>query len=347
MGCPAMLSAVLAYLDAVFCDPGFLYPSGRRPPSVGRFGVICAVCSFPLVLILRCRRRAAAREVDGADLKLRTETSKRSRAEELRPIGHSALAGLQFDLDGDTSDVDPGEEVLELKDLEVGALPPTAHAQDSAVYRRESTLQPVEPGPRLRWCNVCKIHQPLRSKHCRDCERCVRTHDHHCPWIGTCVGEGNRSRFYIFLIAQLVELIVAAAEGGLFFLRAPRKQSGLFGRAVLVGGLTIILLFVIMVFCLLVFHTYLALANITTWESMSWFRISYLKELRVEKGSPFSSTVQGNLAIYFRSDCRRVRRTPDGWAIWELGPQKNIGEMDIVLLGHKFQMNLCSCFLGG
>ncbi len=44
----------------------------------------------------------------------------------------------------------------------------------------------------LRWCNYCEIYQPIRSKHCRDCGRCVRTHDHHCPWIGTCVGERNR-----------------------------------------------------------------------------------------------------------------------------------------------------------
>ncbi|CAD7966462.1 unnamed protein product [Amoebophrya sp. A25] len=59
----------------------------------------------------------------------------------------------------------------------------------------------------LRYCKQCKGYQPLRAKHCKDCGRCVRTYDHHCPWIGTCVGERNRRYFFLFLLFQFAELL--------------------------------------------------------------------------------------------------------------------------------------------
>ena len=79
----------------------------------------------------------------------------------------------------------------------------------------------------------------------------------------------------------------------------------------------------VMVTCLVCFHSYLALANITTWESISWYNISYLKSLSPEDGSPFSQSIRMNLAIYCCSDCCKVFQTEDGWLLWELGEQHN------------------------
>lgn len=63
----------------------------------------------------------------------------------------------------------------------------------------------VEP----RRCPVCQLEQPLRCKHCKDCARCVALHDHHCPWLGNCVGERNRRSFYWYLVFECALLWLA------------------------------------------------------------------------------------------------------------------------------------------
>ncbi len=73
---------------------------------------------------------------------------------------------------------------------------------------------------------TCRIHRPLRAHHCKTCGLCVEvmgtlfsylfntSSDHHCPWIGNCVGKRNRRIFISFLYIITSACILAAVTAG-------------------------------------------------------------------------------------------------------------------------------------
>jgi hypothetical protein len=66
------------------------------------------------------------------------------------------------------------------------------------------------------FCAECEIFPPLRSNHCKFCNKCVATFDHHCFVLGTCIGERNHSRFWWFLFMQTIEIlfVIAIVQSG-------------------------------------------------------------------------------------------------------------------------------------
>ena len=60
-----------------------------------------------------------------------------------------------------------------------------------------------------KYCVKCFIDIPIRGKHCKICKTCISTFDHHCVWLGNCIGENNKKYFVLFLFFQCFEIVEA------------------------------------------------------------------------------------------------------------------------------------------
>lgn len=75
---------------------------------------------------------------------------------------------------------------------------------DTQANLNVTTIQQLNLMP-SNGCDLCKIDKlPLRSHHCKKCDRCVRRFDHHWEIIGGCIGEENFFCFSCFLFFDLL-----------------------------------------------------------------------------------------------------------------------------------------------
>lgn len=61
---------------------------------------------------------------------------------------------------------------------------------------------------KLSYCETCEMLRPPRSFHCGQCGVCIEAHDHHCPYVGNCIGYRNLKYFLAFLFWTATHALV-------------------------------------------------------------------------------------------------------------------------------------------
>jgi len=82
------------------------------------------------------------------------------------------------------------------------------HLKDPGFFpkNKKNFLGPFHPS--FKYCEDCNSYRPYHTIHCSTCNACIAMADHHCPWIGTCIGQRNIIYFLIYLLLLFVEISI-------------------------------------------------------------------------------------------------------------------------------------------
>jgi len=138
-----------------------------------------------------------------------------SNAQSEAPMNFTDQAGI-------TVESQPKSEVVEVDDIQIADEDKSPqNKMDTIVETGENEIDEelseedddIQIFVESKYCTICHLEIPLRAKHCKEIDFCVATFDHYCPWVGNCIGERNKARFYWYLIVQHLQMDIAVYLG--------------------------------------------------------------------------------------------------------------------------------------
>ncbi|XP_073140273.1 probable protein S-acyltransferase 1 isoform X2 [Henckelia pumila] len=128
---------------------------------------------------------------------------------------------------------------------------------------------------RVKFCDTCLLYRPPRSSHCSVCNNCVQRFDHHCPWVGQCIGVRNYWTFILFISTSTLLCIYVFTFTLWHLLKEPGSTYHCMSKD-FVSLILLVYCFIVVWFVggLSIFHFYLICTNQTTYEN---FRYHYDK----------------------------------------------------------------------
>ncbi|KAL0919227.1 hypothetical protein M5K25_011309 [Dendrobium thyrsiflorum] len=193
---------------------------------------------------------------------------------------------------------------------------------------------------KLKFCETCLLFRPPRTSHCSICNNCVQKFDHHCPWVGQCIGLRNY-RFFLLFISTSTFLCVYVFTLSLANIFQERKNYHNSTMKLILGEIISVILMlytflaVWFVGGLTVFHLYLIYTNQTTYEN---FRYRFDKN-----NNPFDKGLLGNIKEVFFSRIAPSMINFRAWVLDEPVGSISYGShlgIDVISTSEKFDAEM-------
>ncbi|VTZ70904.1 palmitoyltransferase DHHC4, putative [Plasmodium chabaudi chabaudi] len=151
---------------------------------------------------------------------------------------------------------------------------------------------------KLKYCYTCNIYRGIRTVHCSICDNCVEKFDHHCPWVGNCIGARNY-KYFIYFIFNLYILICITLGASIYKLticmnflsnKGYNSEKIFIHIWALATDSIILIIYTVLtlwfVIGLLCYHIYTIVTNQTTYEQIKTF---------YQNDNPFNIGVLNNI----------------------------------------------------
>ncbi|XP_074331017.1 putative protein S-acyltransferase 7 [Apium graveolens] len=182
------------------------------------------------------------------------------------------------------------------------ARPPEPEGFDETPFRLPRTRDVVvnHITVKVKYCDTCMLYRPLRCSHCSTCNNCIERLDHHCPWVGQCIGLRNYRFFFMFVSTATLLCLYVLSICWVFIVRIRDKEKISIGKAIISYPASIVLIIYAVLALLFVggltaYHLYLISKNMSTREYSNY-------QYPSQNSNPYNKGVIENfMEVFFTS----------------------------------------------